>query len=97
MVWAAIFAASLSLMATTLVGYVTWRRGEVSERVKNLEVALADREEELNQCTKDRLMLRQNMQLIVSSIIGLLPQSDQFRLLSKMDEALRPVDADIRG
>lgn len=49
---------------------------------------------ELEACRRDRRQLRQVLQIVVSSLVGLLPEETRLRLLTNLDDALTPDDAD---
>lgn len=61
----------------------TWFGSWINTRIRRLE-------QELEVCRRERAGLRQNLQLVVGAIVGLIPERDRLNLLARIDESIEP-------
>lgn len=83
MIWVAIVSASAALFVASFTLFITapWLRNELEDVRRELEV-----------CARDRANYRLQLQLIVSALVGLLPEPRRLELLRRVGAATEPID-----
>jgi hypothetical protein len=88
-----ILLAASALLAFASAGftlYATRRPAIVREVNEALEKQRDAYRQELDACQRDRMALRNSLQLVVGALLSVLPMSKRLELLEHVDESIRP-------
>jgi hypothetical protein len=81
-------ALVVGAIALLVAAFTLWGNARARDDRSDLRRRLEGAEGELETCNRDRIWMRQRLQIVEASLLALLPEKERFALMHELSEAL---------